>query len=129
MGLETLLEAGDVVVLDVAAVLAQVGDDRVCAGLLADEREFDRVGLHAPPGLADRRHVVDVHAQPDRGHDSSFFTTSETRLASRLTRTSDGPSTMTRQTGSVPEYRTRIRPSSPISFSAATIASRSAGTS
>ena len=71
-------------------------------GVLGLERELDGVGLLPAARLAHRGDVVDIHAQADRGHASSFLTASATLRARRPTRAALGPSTMTRQTGSVP---------------------------
>jgi hypothetical protein len=59
----------DVVVLHVAAVLAQVGRDAVGAGGLALARGPHGVGLVAAAGLPERGDVVDVDVEPlVRGH-------------------------------------------------------------
>ena len=57
------LEAGDVGIGDVAAVLAQVGGDAVGAGLDRQMRGAQRIGMAAAAGVADGRHVVDVDAE------------------------------------------------------------------
>ena len=56
----------DVVVLDVAAVLAQVDGDAVGAGRLAQPRGLERIGLVGAACLPDGGHVIDVDVQPLR---------------------------------------------------------------
>jgi len=58
-----LAQAAHVVVLDVAAVLAQVHGDAVGAAEVGLDRGPDRIGLAALARLAHRRHVVDVYAK------------------------------------------------------------------
>ena len=57
------LEAGDVVIRDVAAILAQVRGDAVGAGLHGEVRSAQRIGMPAAARVADGRHVVDVDAE------------------------------------------------------------------
>ena len=65
-------EPADVVVLDVAAILAQVHGNPVRAGLLAERCGRGRIGLVGATGLAQRRYVVDVHIEPDHSLASGF---------------------------------------------------------
>ncbi len=61
--------ARDVVVGDVAAVLAQVRGDPVGAGCDGDVRRADRIGVPAAAGVANGGDVVDVDAEAQRlGH-------------------------------------------------------------
>ena len=53
----------DVVVLDVAAVFAQVGGDAVGARALADDGALDGIGIVAAARLAKRRDVIDVDVE------------------------------------------------------------------
>ena len=53
----------DIVVGDVAAILAQMRRDPVGAGLLGYPGGADRVGTHAAAGVADGGDMVDVHAK------------------------------------------------------------------
>ena len=65
--LHGLAEQPEVAVLDVAAILAEVDRDPVRAAEFRLGRGPDRVGLAAPPGLAEGGHVVDVHSQSGHG--------------------------------------------------------------
>jgi len=60
-------ESLDVVVLNVAAIFAEVRGDAIGAGALADNGSVNRVRLHAAARLSQRRDVidVDVEALPD----------------------------------------------------------------
>ena len=53
----------EVRVADVPAVLAQMDGDAVRAGADRHQRRRERVGMRAAARVADRRHVVDVHAE------------------------------------------------------------------
>ena len=66
-----LAQAPHVLVLDVAAVLAQVHRDAVRAAQVRLDRRPHRVRLVGAPRLADRRDVVDVDAQLDHSVFSS----------------------------------------------------------
>ena len=57
------LEAGDVGIGDVAAILAQVRGDAVGAGRDRQMRGAQGIGMAAAAGVADGRHVVDVDAE------------------------------------------------------------------
>ena len=57
------LEPGDVVIGDVAAVLAQVGGDAVGARLDGEVRGAQRIGMAAAARVADGGDVVDVDAK------------------------------------------------------------------
>src|SRR5262249_46737490 len=66
------LEPRDIVVADMPAVLAQVGRDAVGAGRNRHMGGLDRIGMNPAARIAQRRHVVDVDAEPDMrnaGHD------------------------------------------------------------
>ena len=54
-----------VAVLDVAAILAQVQRDAVRARLLGEQRGVHGIRIVDAPRLAQRRHVIDVHAERD----------------------------------------------------------------
>jgi hypothetical protein len=54
-----------VAILDVAPILAQMQRDAVGAGLLGEQRRLQRIGVSAAPRLAQRRDMIDVHAQVD----------------------------------------------------------------
>ena len=69
-----LAQAADVLVLDVAAVLAQVHRDAVRAAQVRLDRGPDRVGLVGAPRLAHGRDVVDVDAEFDHRSCSSEST-------------------------------------------------------
>ena len=56
-------ESRDVVVLNVPAVLAQVRGDAVGAGVLADRRTRNGVGMLAAARLSQRRDVIDVDVE------------------------------------------------------------------
>ncbi len=59
----------DVVVLDVAAILAQMNRDHVGAAKVSFYRSPHRIGLIGSAGLTDGGHVIDVYTQLD--HDAS----------------------------------------------------------
>ena len=61
------LEARDVVVGDVAAILAQVRGDAVGAGLHGEVGGAQRIGMAAAARVADGGHVVDVDAEAQIG--------------------------------------------------------------
>ena len=61
------LEPGDVVVGDVAAILAQVRGDAVGAGLDGEMRGAQRIGMAAAARVADGGDVVDVDAEAQVG--------------------------------------------------------------
>ncbi len=63
--LQRLAHGKHIPVLDVAPVLAQVQCNAVGAGLLGDQRRIQRVGIAGATRLAQRGHVIDVHAQRD----------------------------------------------------------------
>ena len=56
-------EAADVIVGNVAAILAQVRRNPVGARLYRQRRGMHRIRMAAAAGIADRRHMIDVHAQ------------------------------------------------------------------
>ena len=59
----------DVVVGDVAAVLAQMGGDPVGAGLRGDDRGAHRIGMIAAARVPDGRDMVDIDAEAEpAGH-------------------------------------------------------------
>ena len=62
------LEAAHVVVVDVAAVLAQMRGDPVGAGLDGDEGRAHRIGQRPAAGVADGRDMIDVDAEAKHGH-------------------------------------------------------------
>ena len=55
-----------IVVLDVATILAEVRGDPVGAGRFAQPRGLDRVGLVGAASLPDGGHVVHVDVEPHR---------------------------------------------------------------
>ncbi len=57
------LEPRDVVVADMAAILAQMRGDAVGPGFDGQMRGAHRIGMTAATRIADGRDVVDVHAQ------------------------------------------------------------------
>ena len=57
------LQAGYVVILYVATVLAQVGRNPVGARVLAEACRGNGIRFVGPPGLPDRRDVIDVDAE------------------------------------------------------------------
>ena len=67
------LEPPHVVVVDVAAVLAQMRGDPVGPRLDGEERRAHGIGRCAAARVADGGDVVDVDAQADRGHRKSSF--------------------------------------------------------
>ncbi len=56
-------QPGDVGIPDVAAILAQMRGDAVCAGLFGQERRAQRIGPRCPARIPDRRHMIDIHTQ------------------------------------------------------------------
>jgi hypothetical protein len=68
-----LAQSANVLVLDVAAVLAQVHGDAVRAAEVRLDGRPHRVGLVGAARLADRRHVVDVDAQFDHRREAQSF--------------------------------------------------------
>ena len=56
-------QTADILILDVAAILAQVGHDRISTCLLAQQGGAHRIGLAAAAGLAEGGDVVNVDAQ------------------------------------------------------------------
>ena len=58
-----ILDAAQVIVADMAAILAQMGGDAVAAGAGDDLRRAHRIGMISAARVADRRHMVDIHAQ------------------------------------------------------------------
>ena len=48
-----------------APILAQMDGNEVRPGRLRHERSLDRIGIAGPPGLAQGRDVVHVHAKED----------------------------------------------------------------
>ena len=62
------LETAHVVVVDVAAILAQMRGDPVGAGFDRQQRRPHRIGNRAAARVAHRRDVIDVHTQPQLGH-------------------------------------------------------------
>ena len=73
----------------------------------ASAAAVDRIGLDAPPRLAERGHVIDVHDQPSLAHFAAspiaLRSTSQSSSASAPMRASSSPSIITRASGSVPE--------------------------
>ena len=61
-------ESLDVVVLNVAAIFAQVRGDAVGAGALADNGSLNRVRLRAAARLSHRRDVIDVDVEALADH-------------------------------------------------------------
>jgi hypothetical protein len=61
----------DVRVLDVPAILAEMGRDAVGARPLGEQRGGDGIGLIGPPGLPDGRDVIDIDVEPHRCHCSA----------------------------------------------------------
>jgi hypothetical protein len=61
-------QALDVVILDVAPVLAQVDRNAVRARRFAQRGRLERIGLVGPSRLTHRGHVVDIDVEPDRHH-------------------------------------------------------------
>ena len=61
-------QGGDVSVADVAAVLTEVGGDSVRPRSDGDLGGSQGVGIGLATGVPKGRHVVDVHAKPERGH-------------------------------------------------------------
>ncbi len=61
--LDAVADPLDVGVLDVAAILAEVGRDAVGAGAFAEERGGQRIGVHAAPCLSEGRDVIDVDVE------------------------------------------------------------------
>ena len=59
------LEPGDVVIADMAAILAQMRRDPVGAGGDRNLRRPQRIRMIAPARIAHRRHVIDVDAKPN----------------------------------------------------------------
>lgn len=59
-------EALNVGVLDVSAILAQVGGNAIGAGVFAEQGSVHGVRVGTAPRLSQRGHVVDVHEQPER---------------------------------------------------------------
>ena len=64
--------SGHVAILDMPPVLAQVQRDAVGAGLLRQQRRVQRVGIAAAARLAQRRDVIDVHAEGDAASRARF---------------------------------------------------------
>ena len=69
-GLQQRPQRAHVLVLDVAAVLAQVQRDAVGAGALGEQRRMHRIGIARAARLAQRGHVIDVDAQRENACDS-----------------------------------------------------------
>ena len=70
------LEARDIVVADVPAVLAQMRGDAVGPGCDRDLRRAHRIGMAPAARVADGRDVVDVDAEPQVGrrrHDPALM--------------------------------------------------------
>ena len=59
------LEPGDIVVADVAAILAQMRGDAVGAGGDRDLGGLDRIGMTPAARVAHGRDVIDVDAEAD----------------------------------------------------------------
>jgi hypothetical protein len=55
----------DVAILDMPPIFPQVGGDGIGTRLFRFDRRLHRVGIGRAARLAQRRHVVDVHAKPD----------------------------------------------------------------
>ena len=66
--LDRRLEPPHVVVVNVPAILTQMGGDAVSAGFDRKKRRADRIGDEAAAGVADGRDMVDVDAKPQRCH-------------------------------------------------------------
>jgi len=56
-------QALDVSVLDVSAILSQVGRDPVCASPLTRGRRRNRIRVRSAASLAQRRDVIDVDVE------------------------------------------------------------------
>ena len=60
---------GDILVANMAAILAQMRGDAVRARLHGQQRRLDRIGMGAAARVADGRHMVDIDPQAQRrGH-------------------------------------------------------------
>ena len=57
-------QAKKIVILDVAAVFAQMDRDRIGAGALRQPRRLDRIGIEREPRLPHGGDVIDVDPQP-----------------------------------------------------------------
>ena len=60
------VEAGQILIANVAAILAQVRGDAVGARFDGEMRGADRIRRNAAPRVAHSRNVIDVHAQAQR---------------------------------------------------------------
>ena len=65
-------QPGDVVVGDVAAILAQMRGDAIGARLCRDQAGADRIGIAGAARVPDRRDVIDVDAKAQRGSHAAF---------------------------------------------------------
>ena len=64
---QLVLEAGNIVIRDMPAILAQVRRDAVGAGFDGDIGGAQRIGMASAAGVADGGHVVDVDAEAQVG--------------------------------------------------------------
>ena len=69
-----LAQTADILVLDVASILAQVAGDAVCAAEVRFDRRPNRVGLVGAPCLSNGRHVVNINAEFNHSSFSSMRT-------------------------------------------------------
>jgi hypothetical protein len=87
---DALLEPDDIVVDDVAAILAQMRGDAVGAGRNRDLGGLDRIGMPPSPRVTHGRDVVDVDAEADggrvRGHEIVSLLAREPASRSRARR-------------------------------------------
>ncbi len=74
------LQARDVVVADMPAILAQMRGDAVGAGLDRELRRLHRIGMRAAARIADGRNVVDVDAKAQMGNRRHRLDSSMARL-------------------------------------------------
>ncbi len=83
-GLQELAHEGHVTILNVPPILAQVQSDAVRAALFGEQRGVHRIRVMNPPGLAQRRHMIDVHSQGDAGRRPAFTAAPVARSPPRL---------------------------------------------
>jgi len=60
-GLDFVPQAFDIVLLNVPPILAQMYGNSIGAGFLGKQRRFHRIRIFSEPGLAHRRHVIDIN--------------------------------------------------------------------
>ncbi len=90
------LEARDVVVADVAAILAQMRRDAVGAGLDRDLRGTHRIGIAPAARIADGRDVVDVDAEAKRREGSHAVSSSWSAKPHAFTRSACATTSLAR---------------------------------